>query len=128
MIPNMANSSKVPRSVSAAQALFFLLAAIWLLIGILSLVRMANGATDQTITMWVVAVLVAANAGAMLIAGLGLRSRHKVFYYFALVLLVANIVLTVTDQFGLLDLVTLLMDAGLFALLIATRKRYLSAR
>jgi hypothetical protein len=107
--------------------LFFVLAAIWLLFGILSLIRMANGVTDQTITMWVVAVLVVANAGAMLVAGLGLRSGHRLSYYFALVLLVANLVLTVTDQFGVFDLITLLIDAALLVLLLVTRKGYLSA-
>ena len=123
----MANP-RTPRAVVTAQILFFILAAIWLLFGILSLIRMANGATDQTITMWVVAVLVVANAGAMLVAALGLRNRHRLCYYFALALLVANLVLTVTDQFGIFDLITLLIDTALFALLIGTRKRYLSAR
>ena len=121
----MANP-RAPRAGVAAQILFFILAAIWLLFGILSLIRMANDATDQTITLWVVAVLVVANAGAMLVAGLGLGSGHRLFYYFALVLLAANLVLTVTDQFGIFDLATLLIDAAVLVLLLVTRKRYLS--
>ena len=124
--PSMAKTSRAPRAVVAAQVLFYILAAIWLLFGILSLIRMTNGATDQTITMWIVSVLVVANAGAMVVAGLGLGSGHRLFYYFAPVLLVANLVLTVTDQFGAFDLITLLIDAALLALVIATRNRYLS--
>jgi len=123
----MANP-RAPRAVVTAQILFFILAATWLLFGVLSLIRMVNGATDQTITMWVVAVLVVVNAGAMLVAGLGCGSGNRLFYYFALVLLVANLVLTVTDQFEIFDLITLLIDAALLVLLMATRKRYLSPK
>lgn len=122
----MANP-RTPKAVVTAQILFFVLAAIWQLFGILSLISMANGATAQTITMWVMAVLVVGNAGAMLVAGLGLGGGHKLLYYFALVLLVANLVLTVTDQFDIFDLITLLIDAVLLVLLLVTRKTYLSA-
>ena len=39
-----------------------------------------------------------------------------------------NLVLTVTDEFGLLDFITLVIDAVLFGILIVTRARYLSAK
>ena len=110
--------SKAPTPVIVAQAMFFLNAAIWILFSVLTLRRMHGSMA------WIIAVLMASNAGAMLLAGWGIRKRHKWFYYLGIAVLAVNIVLTVTDQFGLLDLLTLLIDVTLLVLLLATRSRY----
>lgn len=120
----MRSSSRAPTPVIAAQAMFFLNAAIWLLFGVFSLVRMAARNPDQAMTVWIVAILIYGNVGAMLWAGIGLGKQRKRFYYFAILVLAVNIVLTVTDQFGIFDLITLLIDLALLGFLIATRKRY----
>ena len=120
----MERSSKALDSVRVAQALFFLNAVIWLVLGVVSLVRMTNGNPDHTITAWIVAILMFGNAGAMLWSGVGIGKQQKRFYYLAVAVLIVNIILTVTDQFGILDLITLVIDLALFGLLIATRKRY----
>jgi len=120
----MRSLSRAPTAVIAAQALFFLNAAIWLLFGVFSLVRMATRNPDQAMTVWIVAILMFGNAGAMLWAGVGLGKQQKRFYYLAILVLAVNILLTVTDQFGIFDFITLMMDAVLLGLLIATRKRY----
>lgn len=112
----------MPASVRAAQALFFVNAAIWLILGVATLVRMSVG-LDRASAL-IVATLMAANAGAMLVAGIGVRRRRRLFYFFALAVLAVNIVLTVTDEFGLLDLATLLIDLVLLGLLIVTRSEY----
>ena len=124
----MRTSSKVPNSVIATQSLFFINAAIWLLFGVVSLTRMATGSSDQTITTLVVAILMFGNVGAMLLAGIGLGRRQRLFYYFGIALLAVNIILTVTDGFGIFDFVTLVIDVVLLGLLIATRSRYLMVR
>lgn len=110
--------SKAPTSVIVAQAMFFLNAAIWILFGVLTLRRMHGS------TAWIVAILMAGNAGAMLLAGWGIGKRQKRFYYLGIAVLAVNIVLTVTDEFGLFDLITLCIDVILLVLLIATRSRY----
>ncbi|MBP6470897.1 MAG: hypothetical protein KBE23_14785 [Chloroflexi bacterium] len=46
-------------------------------------------------------------------------------FYVALAVLLVNIVLTVTDQFGLFDLLTLLLDLIILALLLAGRRQFL---
>jgi hypothetical protein len=61
----------------------------------------------------------------LLLSGVGIGKRNKIFYYFAIVLLAINIVLTVTDEFGLFDLITLIIDLVLLGLLIATGRKYL---
>jgi hypothetical protein len=120
-------STKELKLVKAAQWLFFLNAAIWLAIGMFSLVRMAMGTTSQTVTMLVVAFLMFGNVGALLVAGFGIGRRWKIFYFFGMAVLVVNIVLTVTDQFGLLDFMTLVIDLVLFGLMIAARKAFFRA-
>jgi lysylphosphatidylglycerol synthetase-like protein (DUF2156 family) len=102
--------------------LFLLNAVIWVLLAVATLLRSANGLG------WGIAILMLANAGVMLWASRGIGRQQKRFYYLALAVLAVNIVLTVTDQFGALDLITLVMDVVLFALLIATRGEYSSVR
>jgi hypothetical protein len=110
--------------IKTAQALFFLNAAIWLLLGVISLVRMASSGSVQVITALVIAVLMFGNAGAMLVSGIGLSKQQRLVYFFAIAVLVVNIILTITDQFGVVDLITLILDLFLLGLLVATRSQY----
>ena len=116
----------LPLSIRAAQALFIINTLTWLGIGIATFLRASdNRSDDSSIMMIVIAILMFGNAAAMLWNAWGLGKRRRLFYYCALVILAVNILLTVTDQFGLLDLITLLVDAALFILLIVDRKRYM---
>jgi len=105
--------------------LFFLNAAIWLVFGIVTVGRMAGRDPAQAMTTWVVVILMVGNAGAMLISGWGLGRHRKWFYYLAIAVLVVNIILTLTDQFGPLDLATLIIDLVAFGLLMASWHHYL---
>jgi len=121
--------TRIPGRVRAAQALFFINAAIWLLFGIASLVRMAAGSPGRptgTFVAGVVAVLMLGNAAAMLVAGIGIGRQGRLFFYFAILVLIVNILLTLTDQFGVYDFVTLVIDGFLLGLLLATRSQYLA--
>jgi hypothetical protein len=118
------NRYNTAASVRVAQALFFLNAAIWLVFGIWSLVRVAGKESGMVVTLLVVALLMFGNVVAMLCCGWGLAIPRRRWYYLALAVVVVNVVLTVTDQFGLFDLITLLIDLLLLGLLIAIRKRY----
>ena len=116
--------SKSSAPVVAAQSLFFLNAAIWLVFGIVTLLGMATRHPEQAVAYGIIAFLMFGNVGAMILSGLAIGKRHRLFYFFALAVLGINIVLTVTDQFGVFDLITLLIDVCLLGLLIAIRKRY----
>ena len=107
-------------AVRAARVLFFLDAAIWLALGITSLFRVSRGPTTM-ITAIVIGVLMFGNAGAMMVSGFGL-GKWRGFYYLALAVLLVNIVLTFTDQVGLLDILTFALDLVLLILLIVARK------
>ena len=112
------------RPVALAQALFYLNAAIWLAIGGATVVRISSRHPDQAVTAWIITILMLGNVGAMILAGVGLGQRKRGFFYLALVILGVNIFLTFTDQFGLLDLITLVIDLFLFGLLVITRNLY----
>jgi len=88
--------------------------------------RISASSSSQPITALVIAILMLANVGAMLVAGVGMGKRNRWFYYFGILVLVVNIILTFTDQFGILDLVTLVFDVILLGFLVITRSHYLT--
>lgn len=110
-----------PQAVKYAQWLFYLNAAIWLVFGVASLARLSRGGAPPNITLLVVAVLMFGNAAAMLVAGWGLGKQNRWLYLLAIAVLLVNILLTFTDQFGIFDLLTLLIDAALLTLLVLKR-------
>jgi hypothetical protein len=54
--------------------------------------------------------------------------RNSLILKFAVAFLIANIVLTITDQFGIYDLLVLIVDAVLLALLIQYRRLFLHVK
>ena len=106
-----------------AQGLFFLNAAIWLALGVMSLMRL-GGNQGQGVAALVVAVLMFGNAGAMALCGALLPKRRMLFYLFALAVLAVNIVLTFTDQVGALDWITFAIDLVLLGILVVARKEF----
>ena len=111
-------------AVRAAQALFFLNAVVWLAFSILWLVDTAGRTPVQATMAWIIGILMLGNVGAMLLSGIGLGTRRRLFFLFALAVMVVNLVLTLTDQVGLFDWLTLGIDLVLLALLVATRRLY----
>jgi hypothetical protein len=109
--------------VLVARALFAVNGAAWILLGIVSLVRLASA--DGTGVPWIVAVLMFGNAAALAWLAWVLGKRRTVWYLVAVAVLAVNILLSVTDEFGLLDLVVLLADGALLILLLAARTRFL---
>jgi hypothetical protein len=113
------------RIVRTTQILFSLNAAIWVIFGILSLVNIENNSTAPRVVLWVIAILMFGNAGALALSGYTLSNRVRWSYYLCMVVLGINIILTVTDQVGTLDWITLAIDILLLSLLMMIRKEYL---
>ncbi|MBN2549274.1 MAG: hypothetical protein JXB15_08960 [Anaerolineales bacterium] len=105
-----------------AQGLFTLNALIWAVIGIASILRAASS-QSQGYTPWVVALLMFPNAIAMLVCGLGIGTQKKIFFFLALAVLAVNILLTFTDQVGLLDWITLAIDLAILILIVILMRR-----
>jgi hypothetical protein len=111
-------------SIRIAQILLYINAVIWLVLGIFTLLRLSQYYPESIFAVWIITILMVGNAGMMLLCGWGLGTGHRLFYYLALTVLAVNIILTFTDQFGLLDFLTLLIDLTILALLIAGRQRF----
>lgn len=107
--------------IRTAQAGFFLNAIIWLVLGIWSLARLGDK-PDQSITMVVIAILMFANTAAFIFCGFTCGKRSIWFAVIAFFVLGVNILLTFTDQVGIIDWITLLIDLSILGLLIAGRK------
>ena len=105
------------------QALFYLNTATWLVLGGVTLgnVDRSQEATPGMV-MGAIAMLMFGNAAAMFVAGWGLGREQRLFYILALGVIAVNILLTFTDQVGLLDWITLGIDLVLLALLVYFRR------
>ncbi len=113
--------------IKTAQLLLGLNALIWLIIGIISLLRLAGNDPDLIGVYAIVAVLMFGNVAAMLVAAWLLNNPRKLSFLFALAVLLINILLTFTDQFGFFDLITVLIDFVILRILLANRKQFFYA-
>jgi len=119
------NPAKTPTVVRSAQALFLLNTLIWLILGVVSLVRATNGYPGKVVMAAVIGVMMFGNALLMLISGLWIGKSRKLSFFFALAVLAINIILTFTDQFGLTDFGTLVIDLTILGLLLAARRYFI---
>ena len=74
----------------------------------------------------IITMLMFANAIVLIWIGWGIGKGQRLYYYFGLLVLAGNIFLTLTDEFGVFDQVTLILAVGLLILLIVTRSKYLT--
>ncbi len=106
--------------VSISQGIFLLLALIWTILAILSLKRPPSGMTAGH--TWLLVGLMAGNVLALLFSAWGIGRGGRWLYRFAVVVVGVNLILSLTDEFGLLDLLSLLLDSLLLLLLLAARQ------
>jgi hypothetical protein len=119
------NPTKAPIIVKIAQALLFLNAFIWLVFGVISLVRVMDGYPEKAVTVVVIGVMMFGNALLMLVSGLWIGKPGKASFFFTLAVLAINIILTFTDQFGWTDFCTLLIDLTILGLLLVARRYFI---
>ena len=122
------DTDQIPASVKAARWLFILLGIIWLVFGTWSIMRIGSSGGNMSGTiLWVIAVLMYFNSALLIWIGWRIGKGLKLYYYFGILVLSGNIFLTLTDEFGVFDLIVLVIAVGLFILLIVTRSKYLKA-
>ena len=108
--------------LKVTRTLFFVDAALWLVFAVLGT---ALAATSGDTLRWVLSALMAANAAVL--AGFGLRlvpERVRVFDL-AILYMVLNAVLSITDQFGVVDALVLAFSLTLLGCAFITRMRIL---
>ena len=106
------------------QYLFFITAVALIILSAGSFMRI-NSNPDMKVMYNVYAVLMLGDAVAMLICGLYINRQIKVIYWFAVVVLALNIVLTIFDQFGLIDFLFVLLNIITLVPLLVLRKEFL---
>lgn len=102
------------------QAGLFANALVWLVFGIASLILAVN---SGTLTRWIYSALMFANAAVMAWLGTQIISGRKGIFFLAILYMAVNVVLTITDQFGLVDALILFLNLALLGLLFVTRHR-----
>jgi len=111
-------------TIPLVRSLFFITAIVLVVLGAGSFMR-DNVNPDIKIIYDIYAVLMFGDAIAMLVCGLYIVRQMKVIYCFAVIILSLNIVLTIFDQFGLIDFLFSLLNLVTIAALLAFRKEFL---
>jgi hypothetical protein len=114
-------------TVSVTSPLFLILlnALIWLAFAIITVSGLHSTIPDGALIRWVMSIL-SFLTSVFLIGVYYLLRRNGGFAYYLLLGMLALIsVLTITDEFGLLDLLVLIINAFTFLLLIKDRAFYI---
>jgi hypothetical protein len=111
--------SPITKAVRLSQLLFFLMALAMAIFGVISLFR-------QNVPAWA-AILMVVDAVLLGLAGWLITRRSSVFHLLAVGLVAGNAILTITDQFGWVDAVVLLIFLVLLALLVVQRRQFTTA-
>ena len=117
------SASDNPWMEPATGALFILMAAIWFFLALSTFLRGKGFGGDASIGSLLAVAFMVGNALGFLLLGWGIRSRKRLWTLMAYPFLAVNILLTITDEFGAWDLITLLIDVSLLILLVLGRKR-----
>jgi hypothetical protein len=117
----MMDDKRTYNTLKLTRTLFFLNAAVWLAFGISSLLFRAIVGGNQT--RWVITILMIANATVMIWFGVMLSSGRARVIFLAILYMALNVVLSITDQFGWIDAIILLLNLCLLGMLFLTRHR-----
>ncbi len=104
--------------------LFFVTAIALAILAAGSFMRV-NEDPDMHIIYVLYAVLMVGDALAMLVCGLYINRKIKMIFWFAVIILGLNIILTIFDQFGLIDLLFVLLNLITLAPLLVLCKEFL---
>lgn len=103
-LPLFSESSEAVRRV---QSLFYLNAVIWLVFSTAAILRLNTLHPNALGLMAGLALLMFGNVLALLVGGIVLGKQKRWGYLLALLVLLANIVLTIADDFGYFDFIAL---------------------
>mgnify|MGYP001071349230 CR=1 FL=1 len=110
--------------IRVVTGLFILNTAIWLVLALISFVNMSGKQAGPSYIQVIVPLLMFGNTAMMFLAGWGIKRGWRQIYSLATVVIAVNILLTFTDQIGILDWITLVIDLVLLILLVVFRKAF----
>jgi hypothetical protein len=94
------NVVQISNRIKIVQALLILQAIIWFVFGVWTWIRQSM----PLVATLILSALMLANAIIFLGIAWGIGKQIKLVFYFGLLFLFANLVLSVTDEFGIFDL------------------------
>ena len=103
-------------------------ALIWAVFAFFTRYNLAEQYPEQGAPYDLIALMMVGNATAMLVAAWLVGKGKRLFYLLTLALMLVNIFLTFTDQFGGFDLATLILDLIICGVLILRRDAFLPGR
>ncbi len=106
-----------------ARSLFLVTVAILVVFGIGSLLRIGSK-PENTLLYTFYAILMLGDAALMAFCAWQLPKRTKFIFYFSVFVLALNIFPTIFDQFGLADLLFVLLNIATLVFLILARKEF----
>lgn len=101
-------------------ALFVINAIVWLIFGIMSFALALKGGNS---IRWMLSVMMVINVCLMAWFGVQIRSGSRRIFFLAILYVVINVVLSITDQFGWIDAAILLLNLVLLGLLFVTHSK-----
>jgi hypothetical protein len=109
-----------------ARYLFLLTVAVLVVFGIGSLLRIGTN-PDRTYLYVFYALLMFGDAAIMLFCALQLEKRTGLVFYLSVAVLALNIFLTIFDQFGLADMLFVVLNLFALFALFTSRREFLPA-
>jgi hypothetical protein len=107
------------RAVQTTRWFFYLLAALWLAVGVGYIVRY----NDQTI-YWVMSGLMIVNA--IVFVAIGTNITRRLVYWLGVIFLAISILLFIFDEFGYADLIALILFIIPLVIMLVKRNEFLS--
>ena len=105
------------------QTLLYIKSLIWLVFSIYTWVEY-SGSHVKSVSMVTLIVLLFLNAILFAVFSFLIEKKKKWLFYLIVLFLLANIVLTVTDQVGIFDVLVLVIDFMLLNLVFLKRKDF----
>ena len=112
--------NQISTMLKLTQVLFFANAIVWFLFGVMGLIRVIEAGS---MLRWILAIMMMANAAVMLWFGVTIVDGQAQVFFLAILYTALNAVLSITDQFGWVDFLILLLNLCLLGLLFVTRHR-----
>jgi hypothetical protein len=117
--------NRPPKSVFITFSLIIIDAVFWLAYAFIMALGGIRSIAVSSVAKWVMTILALGSSTALLGTTFFLWRRNQFAYYFGLVILVIIAVLSITDEFGLLDLFSLLISLIPLVLMVKDRAWYL---
>lgn len=111
---------QLSRMLNLIRLILFANAAVWLSFGALSIFQFFD---DGSLIRLIYAFLMIANAVVMTWLGVMVVTRRNWVFFMGILYIALNVVLSITDQFGWIDALILLLNLVILGLLFVTRQR-----